>query len=161
MLTPDIEDICSDLPITPFMIFSQLFSRFGTPDKSWSLIAPGAVKNASHHYGNEEPLSRSTRVLTIYSCFSDTLKRDVRSRCEKVVETMVKLSFTSADLDDLPFGIALPIRESIRICQTNPPSDWPLAAYELLGRRDLTKMAILGEVEPIPEKVTSLNTYSS
>ena len=67
---------------------------------------------------------------------------------------MVKLSFTLDDVDDLPFGIAIPIREALRICQMNPPSAWPLAAYELLGRKDLAKMAVLDDDGPLPEKVS-------
>jgi anaphase-promoting complex subunit 1 len=66
---------------------------------------------------------------------------------------MVKMSFTSESLDDLPFGISLPIREAMRICQMNPPSAWPLAAYKLLGREDLAKMAVTEDPEPFPEKV--------
>jgi hypothetical protein len=74
---------------------------------------------------------------------------------------MVKLSFTLEDLDDLPFGIALPIREALRICQMNPPSAWPLAAYELLGRKDLAKMAVLEETDPVPVKVRSRSYCST
>jgi len=46
---------------------------------------------------------------------------------------MVKFGFTSKDLESLPFGIAVPLREAIRKCQENPPEDWPEEAYILIG----------------------------
>lgn len=46
---------------------------------------------------------------------------------------MVKFGFTSKDIESLPFGIALPLREAIRKCKENPPEDWPEAAYILIG----------------------------
>ncbi|CAB4461982.1 unnamed protein product [Rhizophagus irregularis] len=53
---------------------------------------------------------------------------------------MVKFGFTSKDIESLPFGIALPLREAIRKCKENPPEDWPEAAYILIGREDLAKL---------------------
>lgn len=88
-----------------------------------------------------DPWRRTRRIDQVYSCFTDSSKKDFRSRAELAVETMVALDFTLEELDDVPYGVAIPIRECLRACQMSPPSEWPLAAYELVGRQDLAEMA--------------------
>lgn len=56
---------------------------------------------------------------------------------QKVVLGMVTAGITPAELECLPIGMALPLRESIWSCRHNPPLDWPAAAYVLIGREDL------------------------
>jgi hypothetical protein len=58
---------------------------------------------------------------------------------EKLVETMVKSNFKLKDVDCLPFGVALPLREAIRSCRATPPSSWGAEAYALIGREDLAQ----------------------
>uniref|UniRef100_M4ARY5 Anaphase promoting complex subunit 1 n=1 Tax=Xiphophorus maculatus TaxID=8083 RepID=M4ARY5_XIPMA len=50
-------------------------------------------------------------------------------------------SFTLKDLESVPFGVALPIREAIYQCREQPSSDWPEEVCLLIGRQDLTKQA--------------------
>ncbi|XP_075104821.1 anaphase-promoting complex subunit 1-like isoform X3 [Nicotiana tabacum] len=40
-------------------------------------------------------------------------------------------------LDLLPAGVSLPLRDALDKCRESPPMDWPAAAYVLLGREDL------------------------
>lgn len=49
--------------------------------------------------------------------------------------------FTLKDLESVPFGAALPIREAIYRCREQPCSDWPEEVCLLIGRQDLTKQA--------------------
>jgi anaphase-promoting complex subunit 1 len=42
--------------------------------------------------------------------------------------------FSLDDIDRLPFGVALPLREALRSSRHSPPSNWPTAAYHLIGR---------------------------
>uniref|UniRef100_A0A3Q2CTV5 Anaphase-promoting complex subunit 1 n=1 Tax=Cyprinodon variegatus TaxID=28743 RepID=A0A3Q2CTV5_CYPVA len=51
------------------------------------------------------------------------------------------VGFTLKDLESVPFGVALPIREAIYRCREQPSSDWPEAVCLLIGRQDLTKQA--------------------
>ena len=37
----------------------------------------------------------------------------------------------------LPAGISLILNDAIYSCRTNPPADWPEAAYRLIVRQDL------------------------
>lgn len=49
--------------------------------------------------------------------------------------------FTLKDLESVPFGVALPIREAIYRCREQPCSDWSEDVCLLIGRQDLTKQA--------------------
>lgn len=67
--------------------------------------------------------------------------------------------FTLRDLETLPFGIALPIRDAIYHCREQPASDWPEAVCLLIGRQDLSKQACEGN---LPKgKSVSINMESS
>ena len=50
--------------------------------------------------------------------------------------------------DELPLGVLLPILEAIRRCRIDPPQPserdahrWPVAAYDLIGRKDLGELS--------------------
>lgn len=45
------------------------------------------------------------------------------------------------DLESVPFGVALPIRDAIYQCREHPCSDWSEEVCALIGRQDLTKQA--------------------
>lgn len=49
--------------------------------------------------------------------------------------------FTLKDLESVPFGVALPIRDAIYQCREHPCSDWSEDVCALIGRQDLTKQA--------------------
>lgn len=51
------------------------------------------------------------------------------------------LGFTLKDLESVPFGVALPIREAIYRCREQPCSDWSEDVCLLIGRQDRTKQA--------------------
>ncbi|KAM4104227.1 hypothetical protein ACJW30_06G141300 [Castanea mollissima] len=56
---------------------------------------------------------------------------------ELTVLAMVGENFGLQQLDSLPSGVSLPLRHALDKCREFPPSDWPAAAYVLLGREDL------------------------
>ncbi|GLT54489.1 hypothetical protein SLA2020_276820 [Shorea laevis] len=56
---------------------------------------------------------------------------------ELIVLAMVGEKFGLQQLDLLPSGVSLPLRHALDKCRESPPSDWPAAAYLLLGREDL------------------------
>uniref|UniRef100_A0A8C7Z098 Anaphase-promoting complex subunit 1 n=1 Tax=Oryzias sinensis TaxID=183150 RepID=A0A8C7Z098_9TELE len=60
--------------------------------------------------------------------------------------------FTLKDLESVPFGVALPIREAIYRCREKPRSDWSEEVCLLIGRQDLTKQAhnmTLAKTKPV------------
>ncbi|GKU92137.1 hypothetical protein SLEP1_g5905 [Rubroshorea leprosula] len=56
---------------------------------------------------------------------------------ELTVLAMVGEKFGLLELDSLPAGVSLPLRHALDKCRESPPTDWPAAAYVLLGREDL------------------------
>ncbi|XP_074644686.1 anaphase-promoting complex subunit 1-like [Tubulanus polymorphus] len=58
---------------------------------------------------------------------------------ERVVLFLCEMNLTLKDLEYLPIGVVLPLREAIFQSRVSPPSDWPEQAYVLVGRQDLSK----------------------
>uniref|UniRef100_A0A8C6KV77 Anaphase promoting complex subunit 1 n=1 Tax=Nothobranchius furzeri TaxID=105023 RepID=A0A8C6KV77_NOTFU len=63
------------------------------------------------------------------------------SLAEQLVVWLASQGFTLKDLESVPFGVALPIREAIYRCREQPCSDWSEEVCLLIGRQDLTKQA--------------------
>ncbi|XP_041803521.1 anaphase-promoting complex subunit 1 isoform X1 [Chelmon rostratus] len=63
------------------------------------------------------------------------------SLAEQLVVWLTSEGFTLKDLESVPFGVALPIREAIYRCREQPCSDWSEEVCLLIGRQDLTKQA--------------------
>uniref|UniRef100_A0A8D0Y0E0 Anaphase-promoting complex subunit 1 n=1 Tax=Sus scrofa TaxID=9823 RepID=A0A8D0Y0E0_PIG len=78
--------------------------------------------------------------------FSFKHSTSVSSLAERLVVWMTNVGFTLRDLETLPFGIALPIRDAIYHCREQPASDWPEAVCLLIGRQDLSKQACEGNL---------------
>ncbi|XP_062934232.1 anaphase-promoting complex subunit 1 isoform X4 [Cynocephalus volans] len=78
--------------------------------------------------------------------FSFRHSTSVSSLAERLVVWMTNVGFTLRDLETLPFGIALPIRDAIYHCREQPASDWPEAVCLLIGRQDLSKQACEGNI---------------
>jgi len=63
-----------------------------------------------------------------------------RTRAESAMHLLTSLNLTSSDLSNLPPGIAQPIREALRTCQTLPQGEWTKEEYLLIGRPDMAQM---------------------
>ncbi|KAJ7341215.1 hypothetical protein JRQ81_005067 [Phrynocephalus forsythii] len=81
------------------------------------------------------------------------------SLAEKLVLWMTNMGFTLRDLESLPFGVALPLRDAIYHCRQQPASDWPEAVCLLIGRQDLSKQAREGNLPKC--KVSDAQVLSS
>ncbi|GAA5959418.1 hypothetical protein JCM3765_006597 [Sporobolomyces pararoseus] len=139
---------CSTLPdSTPFSLSSvaQLF----TPD------------SPSFYYGtSSSPLSSLSSVLEIYSLLSPSASSTPTQRAHQAIYRFHELGFTTETLQDLPFGISVPIREAMRTCQLDPPEPgmtrnnegrggekkWD-GFWNLIGRRELERFPMRIEEE--------------
>ena len=54
-----------------------------------------------------------------------------------VLDALVADDWSLGDLQRLPFGLALPIQETIVHCRDNPELGWPGSVYMILNRQDL------------------------
>uniref|UniRef100_A0A3B3UEI2 Anaphase-promoting complex subunit 1 n=1 Tax=Poecilia latipinna TaxID=48699 RepID=A0A3B3UEI2_9TELE len=89
-------------------------------------------------------ICQRTKLTSVF-CFSRQSSVKVRVSSESLAEQLVvwltSQGFTLKDLESVPFGVALPIREAIYRCREQPSSDWPEEVCLLIGRQDLTKQA--------------------
>lgn len=44
------------------------------------------------------------------------------------------------DLETLPSGVSLLLKDIMYRCRERPPSNWPMQAYELVDRQDLSAL---------------------
>ncbi|XP_034407430.1 anaphase-promoting complex subunit 1 isoform X2 [Cyclopterus lumpus] len=103
-----------------------------------SATSTGAAKylvklSAGQKYCTSEPLSRRQSSVKV--------KSSSESLAEQLVVWLTSEGFTLKDLESVPFGVALPIREAIYRCREQPCSDWSEEVCLLIGRQDLTKQA--------------------
>ena len=45
---------------------------------------------------------------------------------------------TLSDLESLPVGVELPLLDCVQRCCEAPPSYWSIAAYDMIGRHDIS-----------------------
>ncbi|XP_041646120.1 anaphase-promoting complex subunit 1 [Cheilinus undulatus] len=81
---------------------------------------------------SEPHYRRQSSVKVKFSC---------ESLAEQLVVWLTSEGFTLKDLESVPFGVALPIREAIYRCREQPCSDWSEEVCLLIGRQDLTRQA--------------------
>uniref|UniRef100_A0A4X1VU54 Anaphase-promoting complex subunit 1 n=1 Tax=Sus scrofa TaxID=9823 RepID=A0A4X1VU54_PIG len=84
--------------------------------------------------------------LVVLVCIQSRIIGTLASLSEKCSPFLSPSGFTLRDLETLPFGIALPIRDAIYHCREQPASDWPEAVCLLIGRQDLSKQACEGNL---------------
>ncbi|CAL1529435.1 unnamed protein product [Lymnaea stagnalis] len=83
-----------------------------------------------------------------FSSYKDLKMSLASTQAEKLVLIMTELNFTQRDIDCLPIGISVPMREACLACRAQPPSDWPQSAYVLIGRQDLSELASIAPMTP-------------
>lgn len=71
----------------------------------------------------------------------ESQSKNGNTRHAELLLAMVRDGFSVTDLDALPFGIALPLRDALWKCRQDPCPDWPYAAFALIGREDLFNFA--------------------
>ena len=59
----------------------------------------------------------------------------LESSARGLVGELVRRRWTLLDLDRLPLGVALPLRQGLQRVRSAPPGDWPPEAYVLIGER--------------------------
>ncbi|KAL9954101.1 hypothetical protein ACROYT_G041596 [Oculina patagonica] len=64
------------------------------------------------------------------------------SAADRVVAFLADSGLTCKDLDCLPFGVAVPIREALHQSAADPPLTLPTGAYQLIGREDVASMLL-------------------
>ncbi|KAI2658109.1 Anaphase-promoting complex subunit 1 [Labeo rohita] len=107
--------------------------------KMWRLflICPASVREPSCWCWQSEVTHNPTESYALY------VVGDEDAISTNMLKYLSRLSagFTLKDLESVPFGVALPIRDAIYQCREHPCSDWSEEVCALIGRQDLTKQA--------------------
>ncbi len=93
--------------------------------------------------GHTEPFSQIRDIDNLYRDLLDQRFNTFSKRAENTISRLVRSNYRQDYLNLLPVGIAAPLREATRTCQLVPPLQWPLIAYELVGRNDISEGAII------------------
>lgn len=106
-----------------------LVRKEGASAVSWSrkVVSFYSLLSGARRMGSKLSSGISCKVASGSSCTHE----------EQTVLAMVSEGFGLQQLDQLPVGVSLPLRHAIDKCRECPPTDWPAAAYVLLGREDL------------------------
>lgn len=100
-------------------------------------------KAASLEYGLTRTFHATHRFVTdAYTALTDVKKHpNPLDRAKAAVSVMSAYGMTSEQLHQFPFGISVPLKEALKLCQEAPPMDWEPHQYVLIDRYDLAKMA--------------------
>lgn len=128
----------------PLDFGSALYSRIFQPEIDTKLLEMVINRKANcYPYGSQERHTVLQDLSSLMGTLFEYKQKDLRKKAENVVMHMVMRGFTRDWLNMLPLAISMPFRESMRSCQLGPPSDWPLAAYDFVGRNDLTTSSVM------------------
>ncbi|KAF9073847.1 hypothetical protein BDP27DRAFT_1215348 [Rhodocollybia butyracea] len=137
--TADLDDT---IPVWPPDISAILYGRISNPE--WKVPWFDALELASRFritpsfaYGIADPLDAMKRLTLVYMKLADPEIKRHSKRAENAVKQMVRTELGEEFIERLPLGIAAPLREAIRTCQMAPPPDWPMEAYNAIGRGDV------------------------
>ncbi|XP_068590515.1 anaphase-promoting complex subunit 1 isoform X2 [Cebidichthys violaceus] len=128
---PCLPGICTR---TRLLVLSFALYIVGDENATSTEVSKYLVKlSAGQKYCTSElHYRRQSSVKVNFSC---------ESLAEQLVVWLTSEGFTLKDLESVPFGVALPIREAIYRCREQPCSDWSEEVCLLIGRQDLTKQA--------------------
>ncbi|XP_008298246.1 anaphase-promoting complex subunit 1 [Stegastes partitus] len=128
---PYLPGICQR---TRLLVLSYALYIIGNENATSTDVSKYLVKlSAGQKSGANEPHFRRQSSVKV--------KFSSESLAEQLVVWLTSQGFTLKDLESVPFGVALPIREAIYRCREQPCSDWSEEVCLLIGRQDLTKQA--------------------
>lgn len=97
--------------------------------------------------GSPDPCKQTRLVSTIYATLTNSPESrrggnllPIEKRAITAVKIMVDSGVDSAWLADLPFGVAMPLQEIVRVAQVNPSKDVSLQVFEFVDRKDLASI---------------------
>lgn len=81
------------------------------------------------------PCEQTRKVVRFFTALMEEPRGD-----QSAIRALVDETFTSMQLDQLPFGLSTPLREALWKCRRNPPSDLNSNGLSLIGRNDLAEL---------------------
>ncbi|KAG9093761.1 Anaphase-promoting complex subunit 1 [Ceratobasidium sp. 370] len=149
--------------LAPPDILSHLYTRLAVPHGRTSFprlseLARTFELSPALEYGRRDPMARIHLWNDVFNILCDAAVGDQRARAVGAVAALLAAgdeegeegrgpgnqtegaSLIAQAIARLPIGIGAPIREALRSCQLNPPSEMSAGTYALIERRDLAHM---------------------
>lgn len=143
----DLEHIDDRLPALPPDMLAGLYARISTTEHNLAVddlrIGPKYNQIPGYALGRVDAYPNIHELNGYYAPLGNPNIKESRRRAEAAVLHMVKGHRGLDYLSLLSVGVAAPLREAARTCQLGPPAVWPINAYELVGRNDLTEGALV------------------
>ncbi|RXK41172.1 hypothetical protein M231_01577 [Tremella mesenterica] len=118
-------------------ILTHLLHRLTHPVKPFpsptSLASPSATEASS----SSSCCHQTSLVCQVYDALAVSPGTDVLTRASRMVTLMVRLGLGHEWIHDLPAGVAMPVYEMMRVCQTYPDNQWGPEVCLFVGRNDL------------------------
>nr|XP_061821876.1 anaphase-promoting complex subunit 1 [Nerophis lumbriciformis] len=129
---PYLPGICHRIRL---LVLSYALYISGDDNATSSNVAKYLVKLSAGQKScaSEQQYKRQSSVNQVEFC-SESL-------AEQLVVWLTSEGFTLKDLESVPFGVALPIRDAIYHCREQPCADWSEEVCLLIGRQDRTRQA--------------------
>ncbi|XP_019719671.1 anaphase-promoting complex subunit 1 [Hippocampus comes] len=127
---PYLPDVCLRIRL---LVLSYALYIGGDDKATTSNVSKYLVKLSAGQKTTEEQYRRQTSMNQVKSCNE--------SLAEQLVVWLTSQGFTLKDLESVPFGVALPIRDAIYHCREQPCADWSEEVCLLIGRQDRTRQA--------------------
>uniref|UniRef100_A0A0C9RW07 ANAPC1 protein n=1 Tax=Fopius arisanus TaxID=64838 RepID=A0A0C9RW07_9HYME len=84
--------------------------------------------------------SRVDYKETGFKADKDVSKKVEIPNADRIVLLYHEMGMSKKDLETLPPGVALLLKDVMHRCRERPPSTWPTQAYELIDRQDLATL---------------------
>lgn len=91
----------------------------------------------THALGKPDPWRQTELIGEVYQALAPKAGVTVEERACSTVSAITERRLSAAWLADLPFGVAMPIKEMVRVVQANPSMDQPPSYYAFINRPDL------------------------
>ncbi|WAQ89901.1 hypothetical protein PtA15_11A593 [Puccinia triticina] len=135
---PEMPDLCDHLERIRLAIGSP-FGKFF--EKSADDFNMGQVyqKPNMGFYGGPESCQLTKQITKLYRTLFKPDKSLLQA-AKGVLMEIDRFGWGLDDLDDLWFGIAVPLKEALRYCQYRAPQGLSARCYQLMGRPDLAML---------------------
>ncbi|KNZ54188.1 hypothetical protein VP01_3014g3 [Puccinia sorghi] len=135
---PQMLDLCDHLDQICLDIASP-FDEHCDKNEDDSNLAQAYRKRHSSFYGGPESCQRTKRITKLYRILFKPNQTQLQA-AQNVLMEIDHFDWGLDDLDDLWFGIAVPMKETLRYYQYRAPPGLSAWCYQLMGRPDLAML---------------------
>ncbi|KAI8837479.1 hypothetical protein BJ741DRAFT_664135 [Chytriomyces cf. hyalinus JEL632] len=135
-LNPDFSQIRLSPPNILEWVLHRMTTREPADFLTLETVAEAFDTASSVHPFNVSYTSNCDRMIRKVTCIFNLL---ITEDMAEIVECITHVGLSLKDLDCVPFGIAVPLKEFLYACRKTPMSGWEASFYALIGREDFAE----------------------